>query len=307
MSKSRDPTRSPAQAALIANLVVLYVVFGSTYLAIRIMVQTIPALAGAGLRFLVAGALIYGWCAYRHGALPRLGRRDLAGTALIGLLVIGGALGLLTLGERTVPSGLAALLVASVPAWIVLLRTLHREQVTTLTGLGVVVGLGGVALLSGTTGFTGGSTTGIVILLIAAGCEAVGTYLTPRFSLPDDPILAAALQMLISGPVLLVAGLVLGEDIAPSSWSTPSLLALLYLIGPGSVLAYASYVWTASRAPASIASTYTYVNPAVALLLGWIVLDEQITTAITAGAMLVIVGVAAVLAGERRANTDNQS
>jgi drug/metabolite transporter (DMT)-like permease len=116
MDTSAAHRRRPGRAALTANLAVVYVVFGSTYLAIRVMVETIPPLIGAGLRFLAAGTILYTCCAARRRHLPRLGGRQLAGTALIGLLVVGGAMGLLTVGEQTVPSGLAALLIASVPA-----------------------------------------------------------------------------------------------------------------------------------------------------------------------------------------------
>jgi drug/metabolite transporter (DMT)-like permease len=139
-----------------------------------------------------------------------------------------------------------------------------------------------------------------MILLVAAVSEAIGSYYTPRFSLPEDPILSSAVQMLVVGPVLLLAGLGVGEQIHPSLWSGHSLLALIYLIGPGSILAYASFVWLVSRAPASIATTYAYVNPVVALFLGWLILDEKITTGILVGAILIIVGVAAVLSGENR-------
>lgn len=294
-TRTANPLRSPAVAA---NLAVLYVVFGSTYLAIRVMVETIPALVGAGLRFLVAGLLLYGWCTLRRGYIPRLDARQFGGTVLIGLLVIGGGLGLLTVGEKTVPSGLAALLIASVPAWVVLLRAVNRERVRLVTGVGVVVGFAGVALLGGTSGEV--ALTGIMILLVAAVSEAIGSYYTPRFSLPEDPILSSAVQMLVVGPVLLLAGLGVGEQIHPSLWSGHSLLALIYLIGPGSILAYASFVWLVSRAPASIATTYAYVNPVVALFLGWLILDEKITTGILVGAILIIVGVAAVLSGENR-------
>lgn len=280
------------------NLAVVYVVFGSTYLAIRVMVETIPPLVGAGVRFAAAGLLLLVWCALRRGRLPRLDARSFGGTALIGLLIIGGALGLLTLGEESVPSGLAALLIASTPAWVLLLRAGHREAVGWLSWTGAAVGLAGVALLGGLSG--GAAVAGIAILLAAAVCEAVGTYYTPRFSLPQDPVFASAVQMAVSGPVLVAAGAARGEDISPGEWTGQGIWALLYLIGPGSLLAYSSFVWLASRTSASVTSTYTYVNPAVALFLGWLVLDERITPAIGAGAVLVTAGVAVLLAGEAR-------
>ncbi len=293
--------RRPGRAVLTANLAVVYVVFGSTYLAIRVMVESIPPLIGAALRFLAAGTILYAFCAARRRRLPRLGGSQLAGTALIGLLVVGGAMGLLTVGERTVPSGLAALLIASVPAWVVVLRVVNREHVRLLTWVGVVVGLAGVALLGGLSSASGAAAvSGVAILLVAALSEAVGAYYTPRFALPDDPILSSAVQMLVSAPVLLVAGLVLGERFAVSSWSGRSLLGLLYLIGPGSVLAYASFVWLVSRTQPSIATTYTYVTPPVAVFLGWLILDEPITVAVVVGAILIVGGVAALLIGENR-------
>jgi drug/metabolite transporter (DMT)-like permease len=294
----------PGRGLLVVNLAVVYVVFGSTYLAIRVMVETVPPLIGAGLRFLVAGVLLYGWCTIRRRRFPRLDRRRFAGTALIGLLVICGSMGLLAVGERTVPSGLAALLIASVPAWVVVLRAVNREHVRLLTWVGVVTGIAGVALLGGLSGAGGtAAVSGIVILLVAALSEAVGSYYTPRFALPDDPLLSSAVQMLVSAPVLLVAGFVLGERFTPSSWSGASLLGLLYLIGPGSVLAYASFTWLVSKVRPSIATTYTYVNPPVALFLGWLVLDEQVTTTVIVGAVLVVGGVAALLTGENGGRT----
>ncbi|MFI1583738.1 EamA family transporter [Embleya sp. NPDC020630] len=291
----------PSGRAVTANLAVVYVVFGSTYLAIRIMVETIPPLLGAGLRFFVAGALLYGWCAVHRGGMPRLDRRDLAGTAVVGLLVIGGGLGLLTLGEHSVPSGLAALLAAAVPAWVVLLRAAHRETIGWLTWCGVICGLGGVAMLS-LLGHASGDAAvwGVVFLLVAAFCEAVGSYYAPRLSVAEDPILGSAVQMLVAGPVLFVVGLAVGERPDFGAWSGRSVAALLYLIGPGSILAYVSFVWLISRTRTSIATTYTYVNPAVALFLGWLVLDESITVGIVVGAAVIIVGVMGVLVGERR-------
>jgi drug/metabolite transporter (DMT)-like permease len=261
---------------------------------------------GAGVRFLAAGLLLAGWYTARQGRIPRLTLRQFGGTVLIGLLVIGGGIGLLTVGERSVPSGLAALLIASVPAWVVPLRMIHHEKVHPLTVIGVAVGLTGVALLSGLTGHI--ALTGIAVVLSAAICEAIGSYYTPRFSLPNDPILSTAVQMLTTGPVLFLTGLALGEHANIQEWSGRSLLALIYLIGPGSILAYASFVWLVSRVPASIATTYAYVNPAVALLLGWFILNEKITPGIIVGATLVIAGVATIIIGEnRRSKTDRDA
>ncbi|MFI6585180.1 EamA family transporter [Embleya sp. NPDC050493] len=302
----RAPT-PPSGRAVAANLAVVYVVFGSTYLAIRVMVETVPPLFGAGLRFVVAGALLYGWCAIRRRSPPRLDRRRLVGTGFIGLLVIGGGLGLLTLGEHSVPSGLAALLAAAVPVWVVLLRVAHGERIGWATAGGVACGLLGVAMLS-LIGGTGGTAavSGILFLLAAALSEAIGSYYAPRFSVVEDAILASAVQMLVAGPVLLVVGVAVGERPDVAEWSGRSVLSLLYLIGPGSILAYVSFVWLVSHTRTSIATTYTYVNPAVALFLGWLVLDESITVWVIVGAVVVVGGVVAVLIGERRAEVRAQ-
>lgn len=284
-----------------ANLAVLYVVFGSTYLAIRVTVETVPPLLGAGLRFVAAGALLYLATALRRRRLILPSQRELLGTAIIGTLVIGGGLGLLTVGERSVPSGVAALLIASVPAWVLVLRTVSGDRVGIVSWLGVTVGLGGVATLVWAARDGGGADAGgVLLLLIAALATALGSFGATRVQLPDDSLLSAALQMLLVGPLLCVAGIVLGEDFTPAAWSARSVLALLYLVTAGSVVAYASFVWLISNTPALTATTYTYVTPAIALLLGWLVLGERVTPAVFISAAAICVGVATVLVSESR-------
>lgn len=296
-------TRSPGATWLTGvNLLVLYLVWGSTYLAIRIMVRTVPPLFGAGVRFVIAGLVLYGWCALRARRWSLLDRREVGGAAITGVLIIGGGLGLLTLGEHTVPSGLAALVIASMPLWVVVFRLVARERPRLAVLVGLLVGCGGVAVLVAPAGLHGPvALTGLLILIASAIAEAAGSFYTPRLVLPEDPALTAGVQMLVAGPLLVVAGLAAGEDPDPARWSGGSIWALLYLVGPGSILAFGSLIWLLTHAPVSVATTYAYVNPPIALLLGWLLLDEQITATIVLGGALVIVAVVLVLRGERAA------
>ncbi|AXB43265.1 EamA family transporter [Amycolatopsis albispora] len=289
------------------NLLVLYLVWGSTYLAIRIMVETIPPLSGAGVRFVVAGGLLYGWCALRSRRWLLLDRAELGGAALTGVLIIGGGLGLLTLGERTVPSGLAALVIASMPLWVAVFRLLAKERPRPAVLVGLVIGFSGVVVLLAPSGWGGPvAFTGLMILVAAAIAEAVGSFYTPRVRLPENALLTAGAQMLVAGPLLIAVGLLAGEELAPSAWSGDSWWALLYLIGPGSILAFGSLIWLLTRAPVTVATTYAYVNPAVALLLGWLILDEQLTPGILAGGALIITAVILVLWGERQETAERE-
>ena len=287
------------------NLLVLYVVWGSTYLAIRIMVRTVPPLSGAGVRFVIAGVVLFGWCALRARRWRLLDRREFGGAAITGVLTIGGGLGLLTLGEHTVPSGLAALVIASMPLWVVVLRLLAGERPRPSVWVGLLAGFSGVALLLVPVGLRGPvALTGLLVLVGSAIAEAAGTFCTPRLVLPENPALTAGVQMLVAGPLLVVAGLLAGEHVDPARWSGESVWALLYLIGPGSVVAFGSLIWLLTHTPVSVATTYAYVNPAIALLLGWLLLNEQVTIAVALGGALVIAAVVLVLRGEQRSEPE---
>ncbi|HET9255064.1 MAG TPA: EamA family transporter [Pseudonocardiaceae bacterium] len=283
-----------------ANLSALYFVWGATYLAISLMVRTIPPLYGMGIRFLVAGTVLLGWCAVRRQALPRIGRAEFTGAAVTGTLLLGIAYGFLGVAQRSVPSGVAAVVIASVPLWVVVLRTLHRETVPGIAKAGLFIGFIGVAVLmlpSGTAGPI--ALIGLLLLIAAALAEAAGAFYTPRLPHPGDLLVTASVQMLVAGVLLTGAALMVGEPFAPNQWSAKSLLGLLYLIGFGSMLAYASLVWLLANVPAWLATTYAYVNPAVALLLGWLVLRESLTWATFLGSALVIVSVVLIAAPER--------
>lgn len=286
---------------------VVYLVWGSTYLAIKVMVDSIPPLLGAGVRFLVAGLLLAGWVTAWHGRAAFTWRpRQLGAVALTGLLLVVGGPGLTTVAEQHVPSGLAALVVASVPLWVVLWQLAAREHVGLIPAAGVVLGLVGVGVLvwpaGGHGSVAGASMLGVGLLLVVALSYATGSFLSPRLPLPADTFSTSAVQMLLAGLTMTAAGLLTGEasrrDLA--SVSSSSVWALAYLIGPGSLLAYTAYVWLLAHVPVAKVTTYAYVNPVVAVLLGWLVLSEQLTARMLVGAAFTLAGVAAVVTTARQ-------
>ena len=294
-------TRAPAWQVWVA-LTVVYLVWGSTYLGMRVMVETIPPLLGSGIRFLAAGVVLYPFLVVRRGwAGVRVGIREAAASSLVGLLFLAGGTALIAAAERDVPSGLAAVLVATMPLVVVVLGWLVREPVPRTTALGVVVGLVGVAvlLLPGNPP-PEATALGLTLTLVATVSIGVASFLSPRLPVPDDTLVTTAIELLAAGVVLSAAGLLLGEarGLALERVSTASLAALGYLIVAGSLLAYTAYVWLLANVSVAQAATYTYVNPVVAVVLGWLVLDEQLTLATLGGATLIVGSVAAVVRRE---------
>jgi drug/metabolite transporter (DMT)-like permease len=280
---------------------IVYLAWGGTYPAIRVMVETAPPLVATGVRFLVAGVLLYGWLLVRGGRdRVRLPRREAAGAAIVGMVILGD-IGLLALAEQEVPAGLAALIIASVPLWIVLLRLAAGERPARLTLAAVVAGLAGVALLVAPGGGSGAPLGWLLLLVGAAAIEATGQFFSPRAPLPADALVSTAVQLLAAGATLAVAGLAAGEKIDPGRFSGDALLAFAYLVGPGSLVAYAAFVWLLANVPISTVSTYAYVNPVVAVFVGWALLDEEITPAIAAGALAVLASVALIVRDRDRA------
>jgi drug/metabolite transporter (DMT)-like permease len=280
---------------------IVYLAWGGTYPAIRVMVETAPPLVATGVRFIVARVLLYGWLLVRGGRdRVRLPRRETAGAAIVGMVILGD-IGLLALAEQEVPAGLAALIIASVPLWIVLLRLAAGERPARLTLAAVVAGLAGVALLVAPGGGSGAPLGWLLLLVGAAAIEATGQFFSPRAPLPADALVSTAVQLLAAGATLAVAGLAAGEKIDPGRFSGDALLAFAYLVGPGSLVAYAAFVWLLANVPISTVSTYAYVNPVVAVFVGWALLDEEITPAIAAGALAVLASVALIVRDRDRA------
>jgi drug/metabolite transporter (DMT)-like permease len=305
------PTRAGRDWRLWLALATVYVVWGSTYLAIKVMVETVPPLLGAGLRFLLAGAVLYPFLVVRKGwAAVRVPAAQVGASALVGVLFLAGGTGLVTVAERDVPSGLAAVLVAAMPLVVVVLRRLAGEPVPRATALGVVAGFAGVAVLVLPGSRTpGAGALGLGIILVATVSMAVASFVSSRLPVPGDTLVATALELLAAGFVLGAAGVLAGEagDLALARVSGASLAAFAYLVVAGSMVAYTAYVWLLANAPVSQATTHTHVNPVVAVLLGWLVLHEPVTLATLAGAALVIGSVATVVGHESPAEPEPET
>jgi drug/metabolite transporter (DMT)-like permease len=281
----------------------VYVVWGSTYLGIRIVVETMPPFLSAGVRFMTAGLLLAAAVAWRHGpAALRVTRAQLGSAALVGLLLIPGGNGLVALGETWVPSGLAALLVAGVPMWVVVLRASTGDRPPLRTLGGVLVGLAGLAVLT-SPGLSGTVRLSGVLMVVAASIMwSLGSFSSSKLSLPGNPFTGSAYQMLAGGAAAMTCGLLRGEHrgLDPAAFSTASWLALGYLILFGSLVGFTAYVWLLQAAPLSLVATYAYVNPVVAVALGALILGEALTWPIVAGGAIVVAAVGVIVTTERQ-------
>ena len=300
-----DGSREEAQPWLVwLALGSIYMIWGSTYLAIRVMVETVPPLLGAGFRFLIAGAIFYGFLVAKRGirAVGFTGRELLAAFAAGTLLCFGGN-GLVTVAEQDVPSGIAATLIASVPLWIILFRRVSRDPINRIALVGVLIGFAGVGVLMLPGERPAGLSIGpMLVVVAAAACWAIGSYYGRGWGLPRDTMLSTSLQMVTSGALMVVVGAGFGEfgDVDPGSFSTKSIAGFIWLVTAGSLVAYTAYTWLLKNAPISKVATYAYVNPVVAIFLGWILLDETITGTIIVGASLIVASVALVVSRENR-------
>ncbi|MFE7180955.1 EamA family transporter [Streptomyces erythrochromogenes] len=283
-------------------LALVYVVWGSTYLGIRIVVETMPPFLSAGARFITAGLLLAAVVAWRHGpAALRATRAQLGSAVLVGLLLILGGNGLVVLAETSVPSGLAALLVAAVPMWVVVLRTATGDRPPARTLAGVLVGLAGLAVLT-SPGLSGTVRLSGVLLVVAASVLwSLGSFSASKLSLPGNPFAGSAYQMLAGGIAGVAVGLLRGEHrgLDPAAFSTASWLALGYLVLFGSLVGFTAYVWLLQAAPLSLVATYAYVNPVVAVALGSLILDEALTWPILVGGAIVVAAVVVIVSTER--------
>ena len=289
-----------------AALATIYVVWGSTYLAIRVMVETMPPLLSASVRFAVAGALFWLILRLRRGpAALRVTRRQAGFAAVAGTLLCFGGNGLVTVAEQDVPSGLTALLIGAVPLVVVLFRLGEGDRPPLATLGGVALGFVGLAILVLPGDRPGDAPLwGVLTILAAAVFWAAGSYYSTRMDLPGDALVSTSLQMIFSGVAMLVVALPAGEygDLDPARFSSDSWLALAYLTVVGAMLAYTAYTWLLQNAPISTVATYAYVNPVIAVFLGWAILEEEVTSAVAAGAALIVLSVATVVRRETSAS-----
>ena len=290
------PRRRPGVAAW-AALLVVWVVWGSTYLAIRIADRTIPPFPMAGVRYLTAGLLLYpvAWLGTRRGPRPRarVSAAQWAGMAVVGTMLLAFGNGGVSYAERTLPSGLAALLVASVPLWMALAdQVINGRRLRPVGWAALVIGLAGIAIVAQPHGH--GAVLPVLVVLGASVSWGVGSVLTGRLPAPASPLLGSAMEMLAGGCVLVGLAVTAGEA-WPGHASGQSLLALAYLIGPGSLLALTCYVIALRRLPTPVVSTYAYVNPVVAVALGALLLGERLTLSALIGGAVVVASVALLL------------
>ncbi|HVK22861.1 MAG TPA: EamA family transporter [Actinokineospora sp.] len=286
-----------------AALGVVYVVWGSTYLAIRFVVESMPALLSAGARFLVAGVILGALVALFAGVgALRMTKAQFWSAALIGFLLPAWGNGLVVLSERHVSSGIAALLVASVPIYVVVLRRILGERPSRTTIAGVGIGLFGLTLLllgGPGEGAHGSAWFGPWLTILAALGWSVGSVLSTRLPLPTNPFTLSAVEMTAGGVALLGVGAAIGEEVDFAAITAGSWAGWIYLVLFGSLLAFSSYVFVLGRLPVSTVSTYAYVNPVIAVLLGVLFAGERFGPFQLAGGLVVLVAVVLVVRAER--------
>jgi drug/metabolite transporter (DMT)-like permease len=294
-----DQDKGASTAAIWAALAAVYVAWGGTYLAIRVAIETLPPLLMASTRFLVAGALLYPWAIRRgdrQGDRPT--RRQWVAATIVGVSLLLGGNGMVVLAEQRVTSGITALLVATVPVWMVLLaRFVLHERARWMEWLGLVVGFGGLALLAWPSGPQQLDPLGIAMVVFASISWAAGSLYARRAPMPARPLVGVAMEMLAGGVALGIVGVLSGEltQVHPETFSFESIMGLLYLIVIGSWVAFSAYVWLLRVARTSLVSTYAYVNPIVAVLLGWLILSEPVTVRTLFAGLVILVGVALIV------------
>jgi drug/metabolite transporter (DMT)-like permease len=299
-NKKTVPVRRASLVTWICLLIV-YLVWGSTYLAIRVGVETIPPLLMAAARNLVAGVIMFP-LALRHWRSAPLGRRwpsrrEWLGCAIVGILLLV-ANGVVGVGEKTVPSGLAALLIATVPLWLLGIDAgLNHARMGVAPLAGLLLGLAGVALLSGLGDSHGISVAGVIIILAAAAAWALGTIMARRVTIPSSAALASGMELIAGGAALLLLAAASGEfgSLHLGQVSARSWLALGYLTVFGSIVAFSAYGIAVRSLPTPTVATYAYVNPVIAVLLGSLILNERLTPATIAGGALIVGAVVLVI------------
>lgn len=275
-------------------LLALYIVWGSTYLAIRFTVETIPPFLSAGMRFLVSGIILFVWRRAAGDALPTV--RQWRSSAIVGIFLLLGGNGLVSVAEQYVPSGISALILGSMPLWMVSIEAVRPGGVKPnwLTILGLLIGFGGIFLLVGPAELTGAGHTlkplGVGALLAAAFLWSVGSIYSRNVDMPSSSLMSTAAQMLTGSVVLFAVSALIGEwnnfsfsKVALNSW-----LGLSYLIAVGSLIGFVSYGWLLQNAPVSLVATYAYINPLVAVFLGAWLADEIVNTRILLAGLIII-------------------
>ncbi len=288
-------------------LITLWIIWGSTYMGIALMVKSMPPLMGSGTRFITASLVLGTIVVLVKG--PRafaVTGQQVRGAAFMGVTILGVAIGILSLAQRYVPSGIAALIVSVMPLWIIFFRFRAGDRPSRLTLMGVGVGLTGLALMllpGGTEPVNGASNAQVALWSVAIACGSFSwaffSWRSTKYQQPKEPLTTAVIQLATAGVFLTLVGTLIGERwdfsvITQQSWAGWGFLAF------ASATAYGAFVWLINNAPMSLVSTYAYVNPVIAVFLGLIILNEAITVDVVVGLSIVVGGVVLVVSGERR-------
>src|SRR5215472_4678604 len=299
-----NPPRTPRQRAgslkLALAFAAIYLVWGSTYLAIRYAVETIPPLLTAGIRHTIAGGILLVWACVR-GYRPR--REHWIAGAVVGALFFLIGHGTLHWAEQHVASGLAALLIATEPMFILVLAWMSGQQkISRVSALGLACGVAGVAILTGVELSTkDASLLGLLAVLLGSLSWSAGVVISPKLKLPSDALARTAVPLVCGAAMLLIAAGLAGEFHALqwSSVSRRSILGLAYLITFGSIVAFTAYTWLLQRCPPTLVATHTYANPVVAVLLGWLLASEALTTRVALASVAILGAIVLIRRGER--------
>ncbi len=290
---------------IVLGFAAIYIIWGSTYLAIRWGVDTLPPFILAGVRFLIGGGLLYWWAIARGAEKPR--KKHWLTTGVIGLLMTVSGIGLVTWAEKTVPSGITALMIAMVPMWIVLIDWIRPNgtRPAWIAIFGVLLGFGGVAFLINPTNIGGLSeidSLGAFLIAVACFSWALGSVYSRYAAQPKSQALSAGMQMIIGGAVLMLLALLKGEyaEIDLAAISAKSVWSLVYLITIGSY-AYAVYIWLMKASTPARVSTYAYVNPIIALLLGSMLAGEELSNWALGCSTVIILAVVLIISAKARA------
>ncbi len=302
ISQPTSEDNSKIRTTIIA-FIALYIIWGTTYLAISIAVHTIPPFLMAGVRFLIAGSATYAFLRLR--GVPRPTKPQWRSAAIIGAFLLVGGNGLVTWAEQEVPSSIAALIVATMPMWMVMFDWLIFKGPRPARKIvaGLLLGLVGIILLIGPGQILGTATfssTHLLIMLAAPVLWSLGSLYARHAPLPKHVFMSTAMEMLAGGLLLLIAAGITGEfgKLDIPHISTQSLAAMLYLTIFGSIVAFTAYVWLLQNVTPARVSTYTYVNPVIAVFLGWLILSEPIT-ALTLVAVVVIIAAVVLITSQK--------
>ena len=293
--------RRPSMLIIAAALLSVYVLFGSSFTAVKIALAALPPFLMLGVRFIVAGGLLYAWASLRRGrAGESLGLVHWKNAFLIGGSIIVGGIGGVAFAEQFLPSGITALLVSSSPVWAVLINyAVFREEITWPTAAGLALGLVGLVLLIRPAGQEHLNAVGAAAAVVAGVLWAIGSVFAPRVALPRSPLASAGMQMLAAGVLLLAAALATGE-LSRLHWAWEAGLAVLYLIVVSSLVGFVVYTWLLTTVPVTVSSTVAFGTPVAAVLIGWGALGEQMTQSTLLATGVIILGVALMSTGRKK-------